>query len=101
MNGKCILSKPIYVRLSSNNDNSLVIPSTSPNSPTYSAATSIPYPNIPTMFYVPIIMVPRPSNNLPLPMVRMPPTLSSPPPPSSTQTTRQAYSYNRVRSDDQ
>jgi hypothetical protein len=34
-------------------------------------------------------------------MVRMPSALSSPPPPSSTQTTRRAYPYHRVRSDDQ
>jgi RNA recognition motif-containing protein len=102
MNGKWILSKPIYVKLSKNNDNSFEIPSTSPTNLTHPTVTPMPYPNIPMVVYIPTIMVPRPSSNFPLPIVpsnvRIPPPL---PPSNTTQMIRQAYPYNRVKSDDQ
>ncbi len=102
MNGKWILSKPIYVKLSKTNDNSFEIPSTSPTNLTHPTVTPMPYPNIPMVVYIPTIMVPRPSSNFPLPIVpsnvRIPPPL---PPSNTTQMIRQAYPYNRVKSDDQ
>ena len=94
MNGKWVLSKPIYVKLSSNDDKP--VSSILPTTPTYPAAAPMPYPNIVPIFYAPTVMVPHPSNNFPLPIVRAPSASSS-----TTQTIRHPYSYNRVKSDDQ
>ncbi len=99
MNGKWILSKPIYVRLSENTDN-LPSPSILPSQITTSAATPTPYFNTPTMFYMPTIMVPP---NVQMPIFR-PYSLPLPPPPPTAAIThrqRSAYPYNRVKSDDQ
>jgi hypothetical protein len=96
MNGKWILSKPIYVKMSKDNDDSHLTTSNSPTpSPnvTYPPINPMPYLNTPTIFYVPTIVMPPPPNNFPLPIAphnaRVPmirgysPPPPPPPPPSS------------------
>lgn len=115
MNGKWILSKPIYVKMSRNNDHLQLTTSDSPKPstpsiiPPHPPLTSMPYFNTPQIFYVPTIIIPRPPNNFPvpiappnarMPMVREYPT-TSPPPPPTTHVNRQSYPYIRVKSDDQ
>jgi len=112
MNGKWILSKPIYVKLSKDNDHSNVTTSNSskPSTPspniTYPPINPMPYVNTPTIFYVPTIVMPPPPNNFPLPIA--PPNAHipmirgySPPPPTTTHINRQVYRYTRVKPDDQ
>ena len=90
MNGKWILSKPIYVKMSRTPEHFSNLPT-----PSAIAPPPGPYLNIPPMFYVPAMMIPR----APTPMIRPYPLL---PPSSNTTTThRSFYPYNRVKSDDQ
>ncbi|CAF1081268.1 unnamed protein product [Rotaria magnacalcarata] len=74
MNGKWILSKPIYVTLSTNIGDSqwnAARPST-PCMPTTNSTSpdtpEMPYLNMPTMFYVPTFVVSSRSNNYSLPI---------------------------------
>jgi hypothetical protein len=121
MNGKWILSKPIYIKLSRDIDNSQLITSNSPTpsipstNATYPAILPIPYLNIPPMFYLPTYMVPPTPNNFPLPIAPPNSRMSSireypsPPPgiiiPSTTTTTpyikQQTYPYSPMKTDQQ
>ncbi|CAF0862576.1 unnamed protein product [Rotaria sordida] len=96
MNGKWILSKPIYVKLSTNmNSEQSITPS--PPTPSISSATitspptiRMPYFNTPMMFYLPTLMAPTQSNNYPLSIdplnLQTQSTKEYSPPPSSMLT---------------
>jgi len=111
MNGKWILSKPIYVKLSKDKDNSQLTTSSSPQPSTPSANVAypppirMPYFNMPMMVYVPTIMTPPPPNNFPLPIAppntRMPGIREYSLPPSTPTPINRQYPYIRVKSDDQ
>jgi polyadenylate-binding protein len=97
MNGKWILSKPIYVKLSQDKNNSQLATSNSPKPYIPPAVAPMPpHLNMPTMFYVPTIMVPPSSNNFPLPIA--PPNPRAPPPPHLNRT---FYPYIRMKTDNQ
>lgn len=112
MNGKWVLSKPIYVRLSKHHDDSQSIfpsnssiPSTVPSYPRL--MSPMPYTNTPTpmMFYIPTVMIRPPLvNNYPMPIptpIPQMPTTQERPPSSTTPKNRQHYPYVRVKSEDQ
>ncbi len=116
MNGKWILSKPIYVKLSDNNHKPQLTTSNSPKPSIPSATASypplsitpMPYINIPTVYCVPTVMVPPPPNNFRLPIDSPNAQISVPAmreysssPSTTTQVNRQFYPYIRVKSDDQ
>ncbi|CAF3137969.1 unnamed protein product [Rotaria sp. Silwood2] len=97
MNGKWILSKPIYVKLSTNVVNSQSITPKSATPPISSANVTSPpmipisYFNTPLMFYPYTVMIPTQSNNYPLPIapfhLEAPSTREHSLPPSSITTT--------------
>jgi hypothetical protein len=118
MNGKWVLSKPLYVKMSKVLDNSQLSKSRSPtpsipstNVP-YPSIMPLPYLNVPTILYLPTVMISTQPNNFPLPIA--PPNLqlqskpttsvreySTPPPSSATShVKRQIYPYTSVKSDD-
>lgn len=121
MNGKWIISKPIYVKLSKDIDTSQIntpsspTPSNMPVNITRPALIPMPYFNLPTMFYQPTVMIPAPLNYYPIPTVLPNPRVqtpnirsSLPPPPplmtvplTETPKKRQFYPYIPVKSDDQ
>ncbi len=114
MNGKWILTKPIYVTLSKDmNTSQLSIPS-SPMPSNPPAMIPMPYLNSPTIFYLPTVMVPSSSvNHFSLPTALPNPrghstsirsSLPSPAmisPPTTTHIKHQFYPYTPVKSDDE
>jgi RNA recognition motif-containing protein len=93
MNGKWILSKPIYVKLSQDiNHSQLTTPAIPPANVTYPTMIPMPYFNMPRMYYVPTVMIPPSPNNFHLPIappnsrVRSIREYSLPPPPSPPMT---------------
>ncbi|UJR32290.1 hypothetical protein I4U23_019754 [Adineta vaga] len=117
INDQWVFSKPIYVKFSNDTDEAKLATSTnrssSLNSLSNTAHSSVmpmlPYPNHPTIFFVPTMIVPPVLHRFPQQTKQYTLSPSSPPTmiaPTITNTTttaevkRQPYPYTSVKSDD-